>query len=218
MSVKNMFNKLAKGLGAVFGSGRYIHYDNTPYGSKGMRRVLEKPELKVAGLYMALSFAHATSGGGINAEDAKMLKEVGQDLCSSFLAFSVFLRSHLDNQGPSSLVDRPIDTTGRDLSQRQLTLKELSNLEVDRFVSIALMTFVSCFPAYNFYSYYQDGDLNSFIGSMADEFVFFTYFGSKAWTAHKLLNGDYVICDEEPPKHKETKKAAAPLLGQTNTP
>ena len=187
--------KLIKIFGRAVGNGRYIKLDGSAYHSKPLRAFFERPETKFGLGALALQTAANTFfTGSADEQSSTALVQFVKD--SGWLTVALgftFIAREVDST--TITTKDAIDTTGTDLSRRDLTLNEAIHLESTWTVSQIGCAFHTLFGALTLAS----GSTPVFSATLAVMYL------SRYYTANSLLNGSYVFCDKPPGKVEKAK-------------
>jgi len=202
--MKKIFNAVAPIGRVLFGNGRYIHYDGSAHGSKGVARYVQQPEV-LAGAYTAIAVAATTlflkDPNAATMSFVSNLQSLALGLAVKAMNDAVVFRKVKP--------DAAIDTEGRDLDPHSLSLQNFSDLKHNRNFSLLGVSALTSLTTVGLFSDPFDPDHASQVA------VGVGIFAKQFWNSSQLLKGDYQFCDKKPPEKKSFSLSSLSPFGKT---
>jgi hypothetical protein len=204
--MKKIFNAVAPVGRVLFGNGRYIHYDGSAFGSKGVKRYVQQPEIQ-AGFYAAIAvgvtnlFLHDP-----NTATLSFLTNF------AFLPVSCAIKFFYDSYLLKEIKkNTAIDTEGRDLSAQSVSINDLYNLEKNKKFAVIGIALYAALDTGSVLSGIYKANL-----TLASDVLLYSYFAKQFWNSSQLLSGDYKYCDKQPPEKKSANLLRFLPFGKTS--
>lgn len=202
--LKNAWNKaldyVPESVVNYFGGGRYINFDGAPHYVSGLRSIPYRPEFQ-AGMAVAamVTCFEMAQQGTLDITNLEVLETAIKQTVGAGFGVAISAYQHVVGQGKLSQYNAAIDTEGRDISAKELSLNDAVVLGELRNTS----KFDSCWEAGLFAAGFLDTSLPT--AAMGASVLAFDL--GRIIRTSKLLSGDYCFCDQEPPK--ETERSAS---------